>query len=80
VERLLTSLQFGSSSSVYGNNEKVPFSEEDAVHHPISPYAESERSGELLAHTYHHLYDMMVHCLRFSPSTVPSSALSEGRK
>jgi UDP-glucuronate 4-epimerase len=55
----------GSSSSVYGNNEKVPFSEEDAVHHPISPYAASKRSGELLAHTYHHLYDMTVHCLRF---------------
>ncbi len=56
---------FGSSSSVYGNNEKVPFSEEDAVHHPISPYAASKRSGELLAHTFHHLYDMTVHCLRF---------------
>jgi UDP-glucuronate 4-epimerase len=55
----------GSSSSVYGNNEKVPFSEEDAVHHPISPYAASKRSGELIAHTYHHLYDMTVHCLRF---------------
>jgi UDP-glucuronate 4-epimerase len=56
---------FGSSSSVYGNNKKVPFSEEDAVHHPISPYAASKRSGELIAHTYHHLYDMTVHCLRF---------------
>jgi UDP-glucuronate 4-epimerase len=56
---------FGSSSSVYGNNEKVPFAEEDAVHHPISPYAASKRSGELIAHTYHHLYDMTVHCLRF---------------
>ena len=55
----------GSSSSVYGNNEKVPFSEEDAVHHPISPYAASKRSGELLAHTYHHLYDMTLYCLRF---------------
>ena len=56
---------FGSSSSVYGNNDLVPFSEEHAVHHPISPYAASKRSGELLAHTYHHLYDMSVHCLRF---------------
>ena len=56
---------FGSSSSVYGNNEKVPFSEEDAVHTPISPYAASKRSGELLAHAYHHLYDRTVHCLRF---------------
>ena len=56
---------FGASSSVYGNNEKVPFAEEDAVHHPISPYAASKRSGELIAHTYHHLHDMTVHCLRF---------------
>jgi len=56
---------FGSSSSVYGNNDKVPFAETDAVHHPISPYAASKRSGELLAHTYHHLYDLTVHCLRF---------------
>ncbi len=56
---------FGSSSSVYGNNKKVPFSEADAVHNPISPYAASKRSGELIAHTYHHLYDMTVHCLRF---------------
>ncbi|ABC45872.1 NAD-dependent epimerase/dehydratase family protein [Salinibacter ruber] len=56
---------FGSSSSVYGNNEKVPFSEEDPVRHPISPYAATKRSGELLAHTFHHLYDMTVHCLRF---------------
>lgn len=56
---------FGSSSSVYGNNAKVPFREDDAVHHPISPYAASKRSGELIAHTYHHLYGMTVHCLRF---------------
>lgn len=56
---------FGSSSSVYGNNDKVPFAEDDAVHNPISPYAASKRSGELIAHTYHHLYDMTVHCLRF---------------
>jgi nucleoside-diphosphate-sugar epimerase len=56
---------FGSSSSVYGNNDKVPFAEEDPVAHPISPYAATKRSGELLAHTFHHLYDMTVHCLRF---------------
>ncbi|WP_251964077.1 GDP-mannose 4,6-dehydratase [Salinibacter ruber] len=55
----------GSSSSVYGDNEKVPFSEGDAVHNPISPYAASKRSGELLAHTYRHLYDMKMYCLRF---------------
>lgn len=56
---------FGSSSSVYGNNAKVPFSEADAVNHPISPYAATKRSGELLCHTYHHLYGMNVTCLRF---------------
>ncbi len=56
---------FGSSSSVYGNNEKVPFSESDNVDHPISPYAATKRAGELLCHTYHHLYDMPVTCLRF---------------
>lgn len=56
---------FGSSSSVYGNNEKVPFSEEDPVGRPISPYAATKRAGELAAHTYHHLYDMTIHCLRF---------------
>lgn len=56
---------FGSSSSVYGNNHKVPFAESDLVEHPISPYAATKRAGELLAHTYHHLYDMSIHCLRF---------------
>ncbi len=56
---------FGSSSSVYGNNEKVPFSEDDPVEHPISPYAATKRAGELLCHTYHHLYGLSVVCLRF---------------
>jgi nucleoside-diphosphate-sugar epimerase len=56
---------YGSSSSVYGNNDKVPFSEDDPVGEPISPYAATKRSGELLAHTFHHLYNMSVHCLRF---------------
>ncbi len=56
---------YGSSSSVYGNNDKVPFAEDDPVRHPISPYAATKRSGELLAHTFHHLYDITVHCLRF---------------
>lgn len=56
---------FASSSSVYGNNEKVPFNEEDVVDNPISPYAATKKSGELLCHTYHHLYDINVACLRF---------------
>ncbi|WP_258096166.1 NAD-dependent epimerase/dehydratase family protein [Salinibacter sp. 10B] len=56
---------YGSSSSVYGKNDKVPFAEDDPVREPISPYAATKRSGELLAHTFHHLYDMTIHCLRF---------------
>ncbi len=56
---------FASSSSVYGNNEKVPFSERDRVDNPISPYAATKKSGELLCHTYHHLFDMNIACLRF---------------
>jgi UDP-glucuronate 4-epimerase len=56
---------FASSSSVYGNNRKVPFSEEDPVDHPISPYAATKRSGELIAHTYAHLFGMRTICLRF---------------
>jgi UDP-glucuronate 4-epimerase len=56
---------FGSSSSVYGNNEKVPFSEEDPVDRPISPYAATKRAGELLCHTYRHLFGIGVACLRF---------------
>ncbi len=56
---------YGSSSSVYGNNDTVPFAEGDPVREPISPYAATKRSGELLAHTFHHLYDLTVHCLRF---------------
>ncbi|HUU85641.1 MAG TPA: NAD-dependent epimerase/dehydratase family protein [Phycisphaerae bacterium] len=56
---------FASSSSVYGNNKKVPFSESDRVDHPISPYAATKKAGELLCHTYHHLFGMDVTCLRF---------------
>lgn len=54
-----------SSSSVYGNNRKIPFSETDAVDHPISPYAATKRCGEILGHVYHHLYDMDMIQLRF---------------
>ncbi|HEV2150384.1 MAG TPA: NAD-dependent epimerase/dehydratase family protein [Longimicrobiaceae bacterium] len=56
---------FGSSSSVYGNSPRVPFSESDPVDHPISPYAATKRAAELLCSTYHHLYGMSVVCLRF---------------
>jgi UDP-glucuronate 4-epimerase len=56
---------FGSSSSVYGNNTKVPFSEDDSVDFPISPYAATKKAGELICHTYHHLCGMSITCLRF---------------
>ena len=56
---------FGSSSSVYGNNKKVPFSEDDNVDFPISPYAATKKAGELICHTYHHLYGICITCLRF---------------
>lgn len=54
-----------SSSSVYGNNEKVPFSEEDPVDRPVSPYAATKRCGEILGHVYHHLYKIDMIQLRF---------------
>ncbi|MEW6439701.1 MAG: GDP-mannose 4,6-dehydratase [bacterium] len=56
---------FASSSSVYGNNEKVPFHEDDRVDWPISPYAATKKAGELLCHTYAHLYGIACTCLRF---------------
>jgi Nucleoside-diphosphate-sugar epimerases len=56
---------FGSSSSVYGENSKVPFSEDDKIVNPISPYAATKAAGELLCHTYTHLYGIRTVCLRF---------------
>jgi len=56
---------FGSSSSVYGINAKVPFSEDDRIHQPISPYAATKAAGELLCHTYAHLFNFRTVCLRF---------------
>jgi UDP-glucuronate 4-epimerase len=56
---------FGSSSSVYGINAKVPFSEEDPIRQPISPYAATKAAGELVCHTYSHLYGIRCVCLRF---------------
>jgi len=58
-------LVYASSSSVYGNNEKVPFHEGDRVDHPISPYASTKKSGELMVHTYCHLFGLDAVCLRF---------------
>src|SRR5574337_474580 len=56
---------FGSSSSVYGNNKKIPFSEDDPVNEPISPYAATKRAGELYCYNYYHLYKIPIACLRF---------------
>jgi len=56
---------FASSSSVYGNNKKVPFSESDPVDNPISPYAATKKAGELLCYAYHGLYKINITCLRF---------------
>ena len=70
---------FASSSSVYGNNEKVPFSETDNVDFPISPYAATKKAGELLCYTYSHLYDIDVTCLRlftvYGPRQRPDLAI-----
>lgn len=54
-----------SSSSVYGASQKFPSSEDDVVHHPISLYAATKKSGELVAHCYHHLFGLKVTVLRF---------------
>lgn len=56
---------FGSSSSVYGKNKKIPFSENDNVDYPISPYAASKKACELFCYTYSHLTDLNIACLRF---------------
>jgi UDP-glucuronate 4-epimerase len=58
-------LIYASSSSVYGNNTKVPFSETDGVDNPISLYAATKKSNELMAHTYSHLYNIPTTGLRF---------------
>jgi UDP-glucuronate 4-epimerase len=70
---------FASSSSVYGNNEKVPFAESDNVDFPISPYAATKKAGELICHSYHHLFDMSITCLRlftvYGPRQRPDLAI-----
>jgi len=72
---------FASSSSVYGNNKEVPFSEDMSVDNPISPYAATKKAGELMCHTWHHLYGLDVICLRFftvyGPGQRPDLAISK---
>ncbi len=56
---------YASSSSVYGGNTKIPFSEEDRVDNPISLYAATKKADELMGHVYHHLFELPVTGLRF---------------
>lgn len=83
-------LVFASSSSVYGANTAIPFSVHQNVDHPVSLYAATKKSGELIAHSYSHLYGLPVTCLRFftvygpwgRPDMSPSlftKAILEGR-
>jgi UDP-glucuronate 4-epimerase len=70
---------FASSSSVYGENQRVPFSEKDLDIQPISPYGATKRAGELFGYSYHHLYGMNVACLRiftaYGPRQRPGMAI-----
>tara|TARA_Y100001978_G_C23671705_1_gene424129 strand:+ start:535 stop:1563 length:1029 start_codon:yes stop_codon:yes gene_type:complete len=61
----IKNLLYASSSSVYGGNKKIPYSEIDSVNHPVSLYAATKRSNELMAHTYCHLYNMNAIGMRF---------------
>ena len=61
----LKHMVYASSSSVYGGNEKLPFSEEDSVDHPVSLYAATKRANELMGHSYAHLYNIPLTGLRF---------------
>jgi UDP-glucuronate 4-epimerase len=78
-EHSIKQFVFGSSSSVYGINARVPFSEDDPVRQPISPYAATKASGELLCHTYSHLYGIRCVCLRlftvYGPRQRPDLAI-----
>jgi len=70
---------FASSSSVYGENQRVPFSEEDLNIQPISHYGATKRAGELLCYSYHHLFGMNIACLRiftaYGPRQRPEMAI-----
>lgn len=61
----ITNFVYASSSSVYGNNKRVPFSESDSVDNPISIYAATKKAGELIAHSYSHLFGLNCIGLRF---------------
>jgi len=78
-ERSVPRVLFASSSSVYGGNTKVPFAEDDFVDCPVSPYAATKKAGELLCHTWCHLYGMNIASLRFftvyGPAQRPEMAI-----
>ena len=78
-DRGIGSFVFASSSSVYGNNEKVPFAEDDRVDRPISPYAATKRAGELLCSSFHHVHGIGVVALRlftvYGPRQRPDLAI-----
>ena len=80
-ERGMKKLVHASSSSVYGGQEKVPFSEEDPILKPWSPYAATKRSNELMLATWHHLYGIESHALRFftvfGPGQRPDLAIAK---
>src|SRR5690625_6883998 len=87
VEHLI----YASSSSVYGANTSKPFSTSDNIDHPLSLYAATKKSNELMAHTYSHLYDLPTTGLRFFTVYGPwgrpdmalfffSKAITEGKK
>lgn len=80
-ERGMKKLVHASSSSVYGGQEKVPFSEDDPINLPWSPYAATKRSNELMLATWHHLYGIESHALRFftvfGPGQRPDLAISK---
>jgi UDP-glucuronate 4-epimerase len=61
----ITQFVLSSTSSVYGSTERVPFVEEDAADHPMAPYPASKRAAEIMAHSYHHQFNLNVTCLRF---------------
>ena len=65
VKHKIKNFVFASSSSVYGNNKKLPFSETDSVDTPISPYAATKKADELIAHVYNHIYGLNITALRF---------------
>ena len=75
VKHNITNFVYASSSSVYGGSKSTFFSEMENVDHPISPYAASKKSVELMAYTYHHLYGLKTSGLRFFTVYGPVSGL-----